>query len=155
MVAAPADIEAAINRVFGPPEAEPLTAAAAAAAAEEAWRASAVPTEVPPAELPALGGREDAAALGQLLLERGAIDAERLEQALAMQRSYGGPIGEILTHNGLADERRVARALADQRRLTFTDPTGLEIDPAAVALRRRATCPAAARRTARARRRAR
>ncbi len=130
VVAAPADIEAAIDRIFGPPVAEPLTAAAAAAAAEEARRARAVPPE----DLPAPGGREDATALGQLLLERGAIDAETLEQALAMQHSYGGPIGEILTHNGLADERRVARALADQRRLTFTDPTGLEIDPAAVAL---------------------
>jgi cellulose synthase/poly-beta-1,6-N-acetylglucosamine synthase-like glycosyltransferase len=126
LVAAPADIETAIERSLGtdePSESPPLAPLAAPAAA--AALAPALPEREPP---PQIGGPEEAHALAQVLLERGAIEPEAVEQALAIQRSYGGAIGEVLTHNGLADERAVARALAEQRRLTFTDPSHLKVD---------------------------
>jgi glycosyltransferase XagB len=111
LVAPPADVRDAIERVE-----------AAGAWAQPAGDAAlAKPLASRPSSEPLT--------LAQILMERGAVAPEDVEAAVALQRNYGGDLGEILTHNGLADERVVARALAEQRRLTFTDPASLEVDP--------------------------
>jgi hypothetical protein len=53
--------------------------------------------------------------LGQVLVERGVITQEQLEQGLAVQRSSGGLLGDILTSKGWVTPLSVAAALARQR----------------------------------------
>lgn len=53
--------------------------------------------------------------LGRTLVERGVIDEQRLEEALAIQRSKGGLLGEILTSRGWVTPLSIAAALARQR----------------------------------------
>jgi cellulose synthase/poly-beta-1,6-N-acetylglucosamine synthase-like glycosyltransferase len=118
LVASPHEIAAAIDRVE---DAGGWTVPAAAAAPDQPMG---IPAAAPGVPLD----------LAQMLIERGAVEPGDIEEALALQRSYGGELGEILTHNGMADERVVARALAEQRRITFTDPASLEVDPAAAGL---------------------
>ncbi len=53
--------------------------------------------------------------LGRVLVERGVITEEHLEQALAIQRSSGGLLGDILTTRGWVTPLSIAAALARQR----------------------------------------
>ncbi len=53
--------------------------------------------------------------LGRVLVERGVITEEHLEQALAVQRKRGGLLGEILTSRGWVTSLSIAAALARQR----------------------------------------
>jgi cellulose synthase/poly-beta-1,6-N-acetylglucosamine synthase-like glycosyltransferase len=116
VVAAPADLERAIERVFGPAE------AAAAALAELAPERA--PVEAP--ERPKL--------LGEFLLEQGMVNEVELREALQEQERSGGRIGEVLLHAGVIDERALAQALADQLRLPLLDVAAFEPDPAALEL---------------------
>jgi hypothetical protein len=52
--------------------------------------------------------------IGELLLARGLITAEELEQALAHQRESGRPLGETLVRLGFTTGPMVAQALATQ-----------------------------------------
>ena len=52
--------------------------------------------------------------LGQLLIDRGAISAAQLAEAVDMQADSGKRIGEILVDLGMVDERSVLTALGDQ-----------------------------------------
>ncbi len=112
VVATPSDIEAAIDRTYQRVDAQ-------------------LPMPAPPAPeaVPETTIAAEPRMLGEILIERGALDEAALEQALALQRNYGDHLGELLIHNGLADERHVAHALADQQRMVFADPTGLHVDP--------------------------
>jgi hypothetical protein len=53
--------------------------------------------------------------LGRLLVERGVINQEQLDAALATQRSEGGMLGEILTSRGWVTPLSIAAALAKQK----------------------------------------
>lgn len=68
--------------------------------------------------------------LGQLLLAAGAMDEERLANALAEQRKSGERLGEILIAQGL-DPEVVARSLAQQLGLAYAAPP-LTPDPDAI-----------------------
>jgi type IV pilus assembly protein PilB len=57
--------------------------------------------------------------LGQLLVERGAITTEALQDALEAQRATGQRLGTILVETGSAAEEAVAQALAHQLGLPF------------------------------------
>ncbi len=59
--------------------------------------------------------------LGNLLLNRGLITADGLQQALDHQKKSGLPLGQILTEQLFVDEQSVYRALADQWNLTLID----------------------------------
>lgn len=52
--------------------------------------------------------------LGRLLVERGMLTPEQLEQALQIQKQKGGLLGQILVHLGYASEEAVAQAIAAQ-----------------------------------------
>lgn len=52
--------------------------------------------------------------LGELLVERGLLTPERLEEALEKQRATNLPLGTILVQDGLVPTHAIAMALADQ-----------------------------------------
>ena len=52
--------------------------------------------------------------LGEILLERGKIEAEDLERALELQKERGDKLGKILVDMGLLAQRDVLAALSDQ-----------------------------------------
>jgi cellulose synthase/poly-beta-1,6-N-acetylglucosamine synthase-like glycosyltransferase len=77
--------------------------------------------------------------IGDVLLERGLVDAETLDQALAIARETGARLGEILVAIGAVEPQTLTSALADQwglpRVLTGAypaDPTVLDVDVQAV-----------------------
>ena len=52
--------------------------------------------------------------LGQILLEKGAIDREQLDKALKMHWKRGGFLGETLEESGLVTKEKVTQALRSQ-----------------------------------------
>jgi type IV pilus assembly protein PilB len=52
--------------------------------------------------------------LGELLIERGIINAAQLEKALKFQKENGGLIGQIFVNLGFAKEEEIAQALTVQ-----------------------------------------
>lgn len=52
--------------------------------------------------------------LGELLTERGVINADQLEQGLRVQQEKGGLLGQILVSLGYANEEAIAQALTAQ-----------------------------------------
>jgi general secretion pathway protein E len=59
--------------------------------------------------------------LGEILARRGAVDADRLEGVLAVQREKGGDLLDLLVASSAADESAVARALAEEAQLPYVD----------------------------------
>jgi general secretion pathway protein E len=74
-------------------------------------------------------------ALGNLLVRRGLLDAEALEQLFAQQREKGTPLTELLVQNNLASEAAVARALADECGLPFVEQVDVDSIPVETAIR--------------------
>ncbi len=71
--------------------------------------------------------------LGEILVERGKIDAEDLERALELQKERGDKLGKILVDMGLIAQRDVLAALSDQLGLPLVTvdqppPSAPEID---------------------------
>ena len=62
--------------------------------------------------------------LGELLLERGKIEAEDLERALELQKERGDKLGKILVDMGLIAQRDVLAALSDQLGLPLVTVDG-------------------------------
>jgi bacteriophage N4 adsorption protein B len=60
--------------------------------------------------------------LGEFLLDRRALSADDLDQALELQRATSLPLGEVLTVTGVVPAREVSRALADQLEMTTVEP---------------------------------
>jgi type IV pilus assembly protein PilB len=71
--------------------------------------------------------------IGEVLIERGSIDAPQLEQALEIQESDSRRIGEILVDTGVVASRDLAAALAEQAHMELVDLRRAEIDRAALA----------------------
>lgn len=67
--------------------------------------------------------------LGELLIERGVITKEELEQALQVQKEKGGLIGQILVDLGFAKEEEIAQALTAQFGFPYLPLNNYEIDP--------------------------
>jgi hypothetical protein len=59
--------------------------------------------------------------IGELLIERGKLDAVALERALRMQQESGGKLGTMLVTLGLCAQRDVTEALAAQLGLPVLD----------------------------------
>ncbi|MGF1660375.1 MAG: glycosyltransferase [Rubrimonas sp.] len=64
-----------------------------------------------------------------MLVARGALTAQRLSDALAIQRAHGGRLGEILVRRGWCDPRALAQTAADQAGVALIDPEAAPIDP--------------------------
>lgn len=67
--------------------------------------------------------------LGELLVERGIINQQQLEKALALQKEKGGLIGEILVELGFAKEEDIAKTLTTQYGFPYLPLNNYEIDP--------------------------
>ncbi len=85
------------------------------------------------------GTAEDAAAkktkqLGEILIDEGLIEPEKLEMALVEQGRTERRLGRILIDMGLVKEQDLVAALAKQIGFGFVDLTDFQIDPTATAL---------------------
>ena len=87
-----------------------------------------------PAPLPLPHPEDTKPPLGRLLVERGLLTLEQLEQALIEKETSGARLGEILVAHGWLTAADVARALADQHDLEYLELAKVEIDPAAASL---------------------
>lgn len=70
--------------------------------------------------------------LGELLVMRGIVTEEQIEQRLAEQRRTGDRLGELLVHDGLVDEQELLDVVADQLELPRVELSSL--DPEALPL---------------------
>jgi general secretion pathway protein E len=67
--------------------------------------------------------------LGEVLVRRGAIPADKLEALWAVQRERGTDLLDLLVHSSAVDEMVLARALGEEAQLGITE----RIDPADIA----------------------
>lgn len=67
--------------------------------------------------------------LGELLIERGILNQQQLEKALAYQKQRGGLIGEILVELGFVKEEDIAQALTAQYGFPYLPLSNYEINP--------------------------
>ena len=72
--------------------------------------------------------------LGELLVERGAIDQLQLDKALAVQRERGGLIGELLVELGFIGEEDIAQALTAQYGFPYLPLSNYEINPEVISI---------------------
>ena len=61
--------------------------------------------------------------LGELLLQKGWISKEDLEEALAEQEKSGKLLGKLLVNKGLLEEKQLYQALAEQEGVEFVEDT--------------------------------
>lgn len=66
--------------------------------------------------------------LGELLLERGIITREQIQETLDHQKNNGGLFGEILVELGYASEEDIAQALTAQYGFPYLPLLNYEID---------------------------
>jgi general secretion pathway protein E len=67
--------------------------------------------------------------LGEILLRRGVVSADKLESLFAVQRERGADLLDLVVNSNVADETMVARVLADEAQLPLVE----EIDLAGIA----------------------
>jgi general secretion pathway protein E len=77
-------------------------------------------TEIDPSRVDVLARKP----LGELLIERGKLDAQALERALRLQEESGEKLGQLLVTLGLVAQRDVAEVLAAQLGLPMVDASG-------------------------------
>jgi len=67
--------------------------------------------------------------LGELLIERGIINAAQLDKALSLQQERGGLIGEILVGLGFTKEEDIAQSLTAQYGFPYLPLSNYDINP--------------------------
>jgi len=67
--------------------------------------------------------------LGELLIERGVINQQQLDEALNVQTEKGGLIGEVLVELGFAKEEDITQALTAQYGFPYLPLANYEINP--------------------------
>src|SRR5258708_6750972 len=72
--------------------------------------------------------------LGRLLVDRGLLTLEQLEESLVEKESTGARLGEIVVARGWLSETDVAHALAEQHELEFIELSKTEVDASAALL---------------------
>jgi type IV pilus assembly protein PilB len=77
--------------------------------------------------------------IGQILIQKGLITEQQLNEALAMQKQTTQRIGELLVDLGHLDQRQLYEALAEQQGIPFVDMTRYSVDPAIAQLLDRGT----------------
>jgi hypothetical protein len=80
--------------------------------------------------------------LGEILLERGLIDGDQLNSALAHQRQWGMRLGTALVAKGFVAEGALTRVLSESLGIPMVDLSRVVVDPKALALVSRRTCEA-------------
>ena len=66
--------------------------------------------------------------IGEILIERGSINAKQLEQAIAHQKEHGGLLGRVLVQLGFVTEEEVALTLTTQYGFPYLPLDNYEID---------------------------
>jgi len=66
--------------------------------------------------------------IGEVLLERGVINHDQLEKALAYQQKQGGLLGQILIQLGFSTEEEIALALTAQYGFPYLPLDNYELD---------------------------
>jgi type IV pilus assembly protein PilB len=79
-------------------------------------------------------GNELRPRLGELLLEKGLLTEEQLDEALGERSQNGGLLGETLVRLGFIFEDELARVLAEQSGARFFDLDANSVDPQAAAM---------------------
>lgn len=72
--------------------------------------------------------------LGELLLERGLIDVDQLNSALAHQRQWGMRLGTALVAKGFIPEGVLTRVLSESLGIPMVDLARVVVDPKALAI---------------------
>lgn len=72
--------------------------------------------------------------LGEILVSKGLLNEDKLNQALASQRSSGTRLGEILNAMGWISEENLAKALAQQFDYGYIELDEVEPEPEALRL---------------------
>jgi len=72
--------------------------------------------------------------LGEILLDRGWLQPDQLEQGLAIQNRQGGLLGQILVELGFVTEEQVVQAVTEQYGFPYLPLKQYTVDPAAVRL---------------------
>jgi len=70
--------------------------------------------------------------IGEVLVDKGVITSEQLQQAYEVQKSAPGDLGNIIQDLGFASEKEVAAARASTLGIHFVDVAKVAIDPSAV-----------------------
>jgi len=70
--------------------------------------------------------------LGEILIQQGVIDHDKLIAALSDQRAFGGKLGRTLIDLGYVSEQQLLRALSAQLGLEIVDPDEIEVTPEAL-----------------------
>jgi hypothetical protein len=78
--------------------------------------------------------------LGELLVERGLIDAHQLERALAHQHTWGTRLGTALVARGDVSEGALTRVLSESLGIPLVDLARVVVDPRAQKLVSRKQC---------------
>lgn len=78
--------------------------------------------------------------LGQLLMERGLIDADQLNSALAYHRQWGMRLGAALVARGFIAEGTLTRVLSESLQIPMVDLAKVDVDSKALALLKASTC---------------
>lgn len=78
--------------------------------------------------------------LGEILMERGLIDVDQLNAALAHQRNWGMRLGTALVAKGFVAEGTLTRVLSESLGFPMVDLAKVVVDPKALALVPRRTC---------------
>ena len=71
-------------------------------------------------------------ALGTLLIERGLLDEDRLQEALEISEENGERLGEVLVRLAWVSEDELARVLAEQWQLRYCERSSISFDGAAL-----------------------
>jgi len=78
--------------------------------------------------------------LGEILIERGLIDTDQLNSALAHQRQWGMRLGTALVARGFVAEGMLTRVLSESLGFPMVDLSRVVIDPKALQLVSRRVC---------------
>ncbi len=78
--------------------------------------------------------------LGEILMERGMIDADQLNAALSHQRQWGMRLGTALVAKGFVAEGTLTRVLSESLGFPMVDLAKVVVDPKALAIIPRRTC---------------
>jgi serine/threonine-protein kinase len=83
----------------------------------------------PPAPAKPVSGRPGRRRIGDILVSRGMISPERLEQGLELQKTKGGKLGQVLVDEQLLDAENLVRALSEQSGLPHITEERLQTMP--------------------------
>jgi type IV pilus assembly protein PilB len=72
--------------------------------------------------------------LGDILIQQGVIDQEKLNAALSDQRAFGGKLGRTLVDLGYVSEDQLVQALATQLGLDTIDLATVDVPPEALSI---------------------